>query len=128
MEQTLLTHNAMKYLNIPASKQFWLAMKQYAQDLFGEASRLEAMGKSTRGNPERTSTMIKDADLLLRRGYSHRPKKPFLIYTQIIATVGSFITGLLADANKLKEPSILVIFVVFLTVTITALVIAKLKD
>lgn len=126
--QLNVTEETTKYLNSPATDQFQLALEQYANDLLSEASRLEATGKSTKGNPEITSTMIKDADLLLRRGYTHHSKKPLLIFAQIAATVGSFVTGLLSDISKLKEPLLLVIFIAVLTVTITATVFVLMKD
>jgi hypothetical protein len=120
--------DALEYLNTPARTIFRSSLQSYSEALLREASRLEAAGKSTPGSPEITSTMVKDADILLRRGYSRPRKQPLLIMSQLVATVGGFLTGLLADANRLKEPKGLVLFVLVLTVTITAAVIAILKD
>jgi lysozyme family protein len=72
--------------------------------------------------------MVKDADILLRRGYARPAKKPLLIGTQLVATVGGFMTGILADMDKLRDPNTLVLFVVVLAVTITAAVLALLKE
>ena len=119
---------ATAHLNTPAIAEFRLAIGQYAEDLLREAGRLEAASKSTSGNPEITSTMVKDANTLLRRGYARQPKKPLLIVSQLIATVGGFVTGLLADMDKLKDASTLVMFVILLTVTITAAVVSVVKD
>lgn len=119
---------ASKYLNRQAESHYKKAVEGYAEDLLKEASRLEATAKSGTGDPEITSTMVKDADLLLRRGWVRPAKKPYLILAQIIATIGGFLTGLLADMDKLKDVVTLVVFVVLLTVTITATVVAVLKD
>jgi hypothetical protein len=122
------SRDATKYLNPPAELELQRVVDQYALDLLTEAGRLEGAGKSTKGNPELTSTFIKDADLLLRRGYSRRPKTPLLVVSQVVGSVGGFLTGLLADADKLKDPLMLLVFVVLLTVTITATVIAVMKE
>lgn len=116
------------HLNALAVGEFRAAIEQYAGDLFREAGRLEATAKSTKGVPEVTSTMVKDADILLRRGYARQPKKPLLVLSQLVATVGGFVTGLLADMDKLKDATTLVVFVILLTLTITATVIAVIKD
>ena|ERR1700722_18236661 len=94
----------------------------------GEANRLEAATKSTRGTPEITSTMIRDANILLRRGYSRPPKGSLLIISQIASTVGALATGLLANTEKLNQPGGLALFVLVLVVTITATVLAFVKD
>lgn len=123
-----LPDDAAKYLNQQAANQYKHAVEGYAEDLLKEASRLEATAKSSPGDPEITSTMVKDADLLLRRGWVRPAKKPLLIASQLLATIGGFLTGLLADMDKLKDAATLVVFVVLLTVTITAAVVALMKD
>lgn len=120
--------DATKYLNTPAVAQLKAASEQYIQDVLQEANRLEAAGKSTKGNPEVTSSMVRDADMLLRRGYSKPKKSRSLIAAQLISTIGGFVVGLLADAEKLKNPTTLVVFVIVLGFTITAAVVAVLKD
>jgi hypothetical protein len=120
--------DATKYLKERAAAEYQVAVEKYAADLLKEASRLEAAATGTAGEPEITSTMVKDADILLRRGYVRPSKKPLLITAQLLATVGGFVTGLLADTEKLKAPGTLVFFIVLLAVTITAAVVAVLKD
>ena len=123
-----IPEESAKYLNERATGEFRGAVERYSSDLLREASRLEATAKSTGGDPEITSTMVKDADILLRRGYARPAKNPLLIASQLLATVGGFITGLLADTDKLKDATTLIVFVVLLTVTITATVVALVKD
>ncbi len=119
--------DAEKHLKERAAAEYQDAPR-YAGDLLKEASRLEAANKSTGGAPEITSTMVKDADILLRRGYARPSRKPLLIGAQLVATVGGFATGLLADMDKLRDPNTLVLFVVLLAVTITAVVLALVKE
>lgn len=123
-----VTNDTTEHLNQPAEAQTIAALKRYADDLLAEASRLEAVLKTTSGNPEITSSMIKDADLLLRRGYRKPRKSRLLIGSQIIAPVSGFLTGMLADLKLLAEPQWLVAFVIVLTVTITSTVIVVLKE
>lgn len=120
--------DATKHLKERAAAEYRDAVERYAGDLLKEASRLEAANKGTSGDPEITSTMVKDADILLRRGYARPSKKPFLIGAQLVATVGGFVTGLLADMEKLRDATTLVWFVVLLAVTITAAVLALVKE
>ena len=120
--------DAGTHLKDRAAAEYQDAVERYAGDLLKEASRLEAANKSTGGAPEITSTMVKDADILLRRGYARPSKKPLLIGAQLVATVGGFITGLLADMDKLRDATTLVVFVVFLAITIAAAVLALVKE
>lgn len=125
---TRLPDDATIHLNVRAVNEFETAITQFAEDLLRESGRLEAASKSTDGNPEITSTMVNDANILLRRGYVRQPKKPYLIASQLIATLGGFLVGLLADMDKLKDALTLVAFVILLTITITATVVSLVKD
>lgn len=123
-----IAEQATQHLNAPASGELKACVERYAADLLGEANRLEAATKSTDGGPEITSTMIKDADILLRRGYRRPPKGRVLIVAQLVATVGGFLTGLFADAEKLKSPIGFSVFVLALALTVTATVVAVMKE
>jgi hypothetical protein len=126
--ETQLPADADKHLSGRAAKEFGDAISKYADDLLKETNRLEATAKSTGGDPEITSNMVKDADLLLRRGWVRPKKKRSLVAAQITAAVGGFITGLLTDGERLKEPGMLVLFVVVLAITITATVISVMGE
>ena len=112
-----------KYVIPSAVAELQSSIKHYSDDLLQEASRLEATAKTTSGNPEITSSMIKDADLLLRRGYRRPRKKKWLVAAQIVATVSGILTGLLAKFDRFKEPAWLIAFVAILTIAITTTVI-----
>jgi hypothetical protein len=118
---------ATQYLNAPTQVELRASVERYAEHLLREASRLEAAAKSTQGSPEITSTMIKDADILLRRGYVRQQKDPVVIGAQVVSTLGSFVTGLFANSEALRQPTTLVLFIVLLTITITASVVAIMK-
>lgn len=119
---------ATQYLNDQAKMTAKECVKGYADDVLKEAGRLEAAARSAGGGPEITSSMIKDADLLLRRGYRQRPRKPWLITAQVIAPIGGVVTGFLGQTDFLKKPGLLGPFIAVLTITIAATVISVFKD
>jgi len=118
----------MTYLNQPAVAELQSSIERYCDELLKEASRLEATAKTTQGDPEITSSMIRDATLLLRRGYRRPKKKLWLIIAQVVAPVTGVVAGLLADMELLKEPLLLVAFVVFLSIASTSTVLVVVKE
>lgn len=123
-----IPEDASRYLNQQGLQQFGSLVEKYAVELLAEARRLEAAGRSTHGDPEITSTLVRDADLHLRRGYRRRSKGTFLFFCQLVGSVGALITGLLFDVELLKDPLLLVGFVVCLTGTIAAMAVALMKE
>ena len=123
-----IPEGSLEHLNGPGQSEFHAAAHRYCIDLLAEAGRLEATAKTTSGNPEITSSMVKDADLLLRHGYRRPKRTPFLVVAQVVSTIGSFVTGLLFDTVKLKEPGQLVFFIIVLAISITATVITVVKE
>lgn len=116
------------HLNHQALAEYQKAVARYSEDLLSEAGRLEATSHTSAGNPEITSSMVRDADLLMRRGYLRPRKSRLLILAQVVSTVFGFLTGLLADSQQLQSVGSLFRFVLVLTVTITTTVIVVLKD
>ncbi|MDY6947897.1 MAG: hypothetical protein SXG53_19495 [Pseudomonadota bacterium] len=123
-----ISGDGTQYLNEQGLQQYHALLDEYATELLAEAGRLEAAGRSTSGHPEITSTLVRDADLHLRRGYRRRTRGTLVFTCQLIASVGALVTGLLFDFELSKSPLLMVIFVIVLTVTITALVIALMKE
>src|SRR5260221_14334217 len=103
-----LPDNAAKHLKAQAESAYQVALETFADDLLKEASRLEAAAKGTSGDPEITSTMVNDANILLRRAYARPRKSRIVVASQLISTVGGAVTGLLADMEKLKNPNTLI--------------------
>jgi hypothetical protein len=126
--QIELPDESLTHLNQQAQEECRRAVDRYAQDLLREAGRLEATGRTAAGNPEITSSMVKDADLLMRRGYARRPKGVVMTIAQVMAPVSGAITGLLADMQKLRDPGTLILFVFLLAFTITTTAVVVLKD
>lgn len=120
--------DATRYLNPQGLQQFETVLENYGTELLAEAGRLEAAARSTNGDPEITSTLVRDADLHLRRGYRRRSKGSFMFFSQLVGSVGALITGLLFDFELLKDPLLLVGFVISLSATIAATATALVKE
>lgn len=117
-----------RYLNAAAINEIQVRVLKYVDDIVKEAGRLEAGAHSAAGDPEITSSMLADADLLLRRGYRRPRRRKLMTCAKIFSPVGGVLTGLLADFEKLKEPRNLVLFVVLLVITVTTTVVVALEE
>lgn len=127
--QVTVRDEDVRYLNEPAKAELLSAIAKYSEELLQEASRLEAAIKTTPGDPEITSSMVKDATLLLKRGYSRHSRSYRLLGVQVLAALSTFVTGILANAifsnsDRLKDPVTLLSFLllIFLAITSTTLV------
>jgi len=118
----------VRYLNEPAKHVFVKSIESHSEELLAEANRLEAAGKSTGGDPEITSTNISDAALLVRRGYKKPKKSALAVFTQVVAALTTFLTGLIFDFERMKQPVPLIIFLILLAIAITTTVLAIVKD
>lgn len=121
------------YLNAQAHAEAQKRIQVYALDLLREAGRLETASSTADADPQITSTMVADADLLLRRGYRQPPRSYLLTVGKIISPVGALVTGILAtamwaDADKLREASWLIAFVILLVITVIATVLVVVKE
>lgn len=116
------------HLNDPAAAEVRRCVARFQSDLLAEASRLEAASKSTSGDPEITSTMVSDADLMLRRAYRKPKQSGWFIAAKGGAVVGGFLTGLLADLDKLTNAANLVVFIVLVAVTVALTIIIGIKE
>jgi hypothetical protein len=117
-----------RYLNATALNELQARVLSYVNDVVMEAGRLEAGTHSAAGAPEITSSMLADADLLLRRGYRRPRRRRLMTCAKVLSPVGGLLTGLLADFEKLKEPINLVLFVIFLAITIATTVVVALEE
>lgn len=126
--QITVADNATQHFNPHAIAIAQASVGKYADDLCKEAGRLEAALRTTGGDPEITSSMVRDADLLLRRGYRQPRLGVWTITAKVGAPVAGFLTGLLADLQKLTDPAWLIAFIVLLAITITVTVIVASKE
>ena len=118
----------LKYLNTPAQQQLRKHIEDNIDQLLKEASRLEATHRTTGGDPEINSTMVNDAAHLIKRGYQKQKKPGWLTASQVVATLSAMLVGLVFNFDRLKDPLMLVVFIVLLAVAITFNVIVLMKE
>lgn len=117
-----------RYLNPQALSEAQTRLESYATDLLREASRLETTSSTANGDPQITSSMVADADLLLRRGYRQGRRNYWLIAGKILSPLGGLAAGFFTDGEKLKQPLMLALFIVLLIVTVTSTVLVVVKE
>lgn len=91
----------IKHFNEPAKQELKKVSGEYAYDVIREASRLEANIRTTQGNPEITSSDVKNASTVISRRYINPRKRWWFYLVKVLAIIGTIITGFLFD--KLSE-------------------------
>jgi len=118
----------IQHLNNPAQQQLRRHVEGYIDQVLEEANRLEATHRTTDGDPEINSSMVNDAAHLIRHGYQKHKKPGWLTACQVTATLSALFVGLLFDFEKLKDPFMLVVFIILLAIAIIFNVIVLMKD
>jgi hypothetical protein len=123
-----VSEHLLKHLNAQARAEAKTKIETYASDLLEEASRLETASSANNAEPQITSSMVADADLLLRRGYRRARQTKLVLAGKIGAPTGALLAGFFTDAEKLKDPLMLFLFVVLIIFTVTATVLIVVKE
>lgn len=110
--------NDVTYLNQPAKDELKTSVREYIDELLDEATRLEAANNTSGGNPQITSSMISDAELLLRRGYKKPKKSTWIKIIQILSSVSAAIFGVMFDYEKVQEPTFIVLLLLVFAVAL----------
>lgn len=126
--QVDIADKEIQYLNSPAQQELKKNIDKYVDQLLEEASRLEAVQRTTDGEPQITSSMVNDAAHLISRGYRKQRKPGWLTACQVVAMLSTLFTGLLFDFDRLKAPSILIGFVLLLAAAIIFNVVVLMRD
>ncbi|GAA1675917.1 hypothetical protein GCM10010977_22080 [Citricoccus zhacaiensis] len=103
----------------PPAVEFHRCIRKYADDLLEEVERLEVAQRSGGGSAaEFTSSMVTDADRLLRRAYRRptRPSKGEIAWRICVALA---LVGVGVATNNLDEWWGLVLFVASIGVSLT---------
>jgi len=110
----------IKHFNDPAKQELRKVSAEYAQEVIREASRLEANIRTTQGNPEITSSHVKDASTVISRRYITPRKRWWFYIVKVLAIIGTLVTGFAFD--KLSEtwgPIVFAFSVVITTILTT---------
>ena len=126
--QINVSDSDLQHLNNQAKQELRSSVEIHIRDLLGEARRLETTHHTAGSQPEITSSHVSDAALLLRRGY-RPPRKPrWVVAIQIVAAVSTLLAGALLDFDTLKDPLMLIVFIVVLCIAIGTTVSVLLKE
>jgi hypothetical protein len=109
----------VQYLNPEAQNALTGALKSYSEDILDEAMRLESTSRASSGNPQITSGIIEDSDLILRRGYKKPQKSKLRKAGQLLATGAGVVAGILADQSLLIHPPYLILFIIVASTALT---------
>jgi len=81
------------HLNDAARAKFEASVQKFASDLLDEAERLEAGTSTAGGAPEITSSIVDDANLLVRRAYRRPPRSMVATCAQIWTGAALIVVG-----------------------------------
>jgi hypothetical protein len=99
----------------------------FSNDLIAESNRIESSINTSTTGPEITSSIVRDAKVLLRHKIS-KPKKSYgSIALKIGASISSLIVGIMYDKDKLQNGVYLIgyIIVIALAILLTTVTIFK---
>lgn len=113
-----LDEEEMSSMNSAAKNAFDVAVGTYAKDLLKEGERLDFGGRSLRRRAELTTTLVRDADRILRRGYS-RPARSFpAMAAHLAVPMLAVVAGVVG--TDLKSNSIAFVFLLLMIFLLSA--------
>ena len=114
--------------NSRAQKKIKESVSEYSADLIEESNRIESARNNTSGDPEVTSSMVNDANVLIRRGLVQPKKGIGLRILRVISAILSLLVGIMYDSTKLQDSAYMLFFIVVVTAAILSVTIATIKE
>lgn len=114
--------------NVKAKEKLEEASKEFINDLIEESNRVESSRNSTSNDPEITSSMVNDAEVLIRRGLSKSKNSIRFKLLRVAAAVLSLSVGILYDSTKLQNSEYMLLFIFVITATILTVTISVIKE
>ena len=100
----------------------------YATDLVEEANRVEAGQNPTDGPPEITTSMVNDAEVLMRRGYDESGNATRVKILRVSASVLSLISGVMYNPSSLQNSGYMLLFILVVASAIILVTLSVLYD
>lgn len=114
--------------NEPAKAELVKAVREFVEALVKESNRIEAARNPAAGNPQVISSMVTEADILVRRGFAQPRKKWGSKVVRVVAAVFPLVVGIMYDATKLQDKTYMLIFVVVVALAILAVTISTIME
>lgn len=122
--------NDLVGFNQQAKDELVNSITEFSDDLITEANRIESQTNSTSQGPEVTSSMVRDAKVLLRHKLGKPQTSTGSIILKILATLFVLLSGIMYQPDKLKavdEYMVFYIIVIALAILFTTLTFIKEK-
>lgn len=123
-----ISNDKLKGFNDQAKVKLYEATNEFIDELIEESNRLESSHNTISNDPEVTSSMVNDAQMLIRRGLNQPKKGLGLKILRIAAAVLSLLVGVLYDSTKLQSGGYMLIFIGVITAAILTVTISTIKE
>lgn len=114
--------------NDQAKNELKSSIETFAEDLIAEANRIESTVNSTAQGPEITSSIVRDAKVLIRHKISRPQKNIWLIILKIAASVISLLAGLMYQKDELQNTGYLVFYIIVIAIAILLTTLTVIKE
>ncbi len=104
--------------NDQAKHELKVSVETFSDDLIAEANRIESSINSTSQGPEITSSIVRDAKVLIRHKISKPKKNIWFILLKISASVLSLVAGIMYQKEKLQDTTYLVFYIIIIAIAI----------
>ncbi|HEY9091140.1 hypothetical protein [Parasphingorhabdus sp.] len=111
-----------------AKLDFIASISDHKKELLAEIGRIETGQNSGSGNPEITSTMVKEAEKLFSRGSLFKSTKRISAVWRIVSVISVLATGLLFDVAKMTEIIHVLLFIGCLLLAVLSTTMAYVRD
>lgn len=104
--------------NPEAKKKLREATEGFVGDLIEEANRLESSANTAGDDPQITSSMVNDAETLIRRGLVKPKKRWGVKILRVFSVILALAVGWLYNASALRSAAYMLFFIFILAVMI----------
>lgn len=114
--------------NDQAKQELKASVETFSDDLIAEANRIESSVNSTSQGPEITSSIVRDAKVLIRHKISKPKKNIWSILLKIGASVLSLVAGIMYQKEKLQDTTYLVFYIIIIAIAILLTTLTVIKE
>lgn len=114
--------------NDQAKQELKSSIETFSDDLIAEANRIESSLNSTSKGPEITSSIVRDAKVLIRHKISKPQKNGWSILLKIGSSVLSLLVGIMYQKEKLQDTGYLVFYIVTIAFAILLTTLTVIKE
>ena len=114
--------------NDQAKNELKKNIEGFSDDLIAESNRIEASHNTTSNGPEITSSIVADAQVIIRHKIS-KPKKDIgRVVLKVAASVSSLAAGIMYQKEKMQETAYLVGYIIVIAIAIVLTTITIIKE